>query len=110
MKRKDRDFIKGERVVRGKDWKWYDQDGGEGSLGTVIGPDIYHEGWIEVKWDCGHKNNYRVGAQEAYDLLSAVPLGEFGTALCGRCGNLINKTLTFGGLTIHCPNCEVEKK
>jgi len=26
----------GVRVVRGPDWKWGDQDGGEGNAGTVI--------------------------------------------------------------------------
>ena len=26
----------GLRVVRGPDWSWKDQDGGEGSMGTVI--------------------------------------------------------------------------
>ncbi len=29
--------IVGVRVVRGPDWKWGDQDGGEGSVGTVVG-------------------------------------------------------------------------
>jgi len=29
--------IVGLRVVRGPDWKWGDQDGGEGSVGTVVG-------------------------------------------------------------------------
>lgn len=27
---------KGLRVVRGPDWKWGDQDGGEGCVGTVV--------------------------------------------------------------------------
>lgn len=30
----------GARVIRGPDWEWEDQDGGEGSAGTVIG---HHE-------------------------------------------------------------------
>ncbi len=28
--------VKGSRVVRGPNWKWGDQDGGEGSVGTVV--------------------------------------------------------------------------
>ncbi len=28
---------KGLRVVRGPDWKWGEQDGGEGGVGTVLG-------------------------------------------------------------------------
>ena len=31
---------KGLRVVRGPDWKWGDQDGGEGCVGTVVAKDI----------------------------------------------------------------------
>ena len=26
----------GTRVVRGPDWRWEDQDGGEGSVGTIV--------------------------------------------------------------------------
>jgi len=29
--------VEGLRVVRGPNWKWGDQDGGEGSVGTVVG-------------------------------------------------------------------------
>ena len=28
--------MKGLRVVRGPGWKWGEQDGGEGSVGTVV--------------------------------------------------------------------------
>ena len=60
-------YSKGQRVRRGKDWKWRNQDGGPGTLGTVIG-----EGSGEtarVKWDkSGSENVYRIGAEGAYDL------------------------------------------
>lgn len=29
-------LVKGLRVVRGPGWKWGEQDGGEGSVGTVV--------------------------------------------------------------------------
>ena len=33
-----RKMLKGLRVVRGPDWKWGDQDGGKGCVGTVVPP------------------------------------------------------------------------
>ena len=33
----------GVRVVRGPNWKWGDQDGGEGHVGTVIVPSNINE-------------------------------------------------------------------
>jgi hypothetical protein len=58
----------GMRVRRGPDWKWQDQDGGRGSLGTVTAPDREHQGWWWVKWDSGQQNRYRWGVGGAYDL------------------------------------------
>lgn len=59
----------GDRVRRGPDWKWNDQDGTPPGLGTVLGPTDSYAGWWEVKWDSGHANNYRMGAGGAYDLV-----------------------------------------
>lgn len=56
----------GDRVARGLDWKWDNQDGGEGSKGTVIG--VKKNGWVNVKWDHNVKHDYRWGAQDSYDL------------------------------------------
>eukprot|EP00002_Diphylleia_rotans_P018099 TRINITY_DN3506_c0_g1_i4.p1 TRINITY_DN3506_c0_g1~~TRINITY_DN3506_c0_g1_i4.p1 ORF type:complete len:1850 (+),score=318.73 TRINITY_DN3506_c0_g1_i4:3274-8823(+) len=57
----------GLRVRRGRDWKWGDQDGGVGCLGTLVRPDS--TGWWRVKWDkTGNANNYRTGADGKYDL------------------------------------------
>ncbi|EDW13533.2 E3 ubiquitin-protein ligase Ufd4 [Drosophila mojavensis] len=54
----------GARVVRGVDWRWEDQDGsGEGTVTGEI-----HNGWIDVKWDHGVRNSYRMGAEGKYDL------------------------------------------
>lgn len=56
----------GARVVRGIDWKWRDQDGNPPCEGTVTGE--LHSGWIDVTWDHGGSNSYRMGAEGKYDL------------------------------------------
>ena len=56
----------GTIVARGQDWQWGDQ--GDGSLGKVTTP-IDEEGWIGVRWENGDENNYRWGAEDAYDLM-----------------------------------------
>ncbi|KAK9885691.1 hypothetical protein WA026_012456 [Henosepilachna vigintioctopunctata] len=56
----------GSRVVRGIDWKWRDQDGTPSGEGTVTGE--IHSGWIDVNWDHGGSNSYRMGAEGKYDL------------------------------------------
>lgn len=61
----------GTRVVRGPDWKWHNQDGDPPRPGTVTSP--IRNGWVDVKWDSGGTNSYRVGDGEKYDLL---PLDE----------------------------------
>jgi len=62
----------GTRVIRGKDWKWGNQDGGVGSLGTVIGPGSnWMGGWCQVQWDNGECSNYRFGAEGKFDLFIA---------------------------------------
>ncbi|XP_065564117.1 E3 ubiquitin-protein ligase HECTD1-like isoform X3 [Artemia franciscana] len=56
----------GARVVRGVDWKWRDQDGTPPGEGTVVGE--LHNGWIDITWDYGGANSYRMGAEGKYDL------------------------------------------
>lgn len=63
----------GVRVVRGPDWKWANQDGGEGHVGTVVeigepGSSTSPDRTVVVQWDSGSRTNYRVGYQGAYDL------------------------------------------
>ena len=63
----------GTRVVRGRDWKWENQDGGEGCVGTLVqtGQDKkspFTEQLVSVQWDCGTKANYRAGVDGKYDL------------------------------------------
>ncbi|XP_063240551.1 E3 ubiquitin-protein ligase HECTD1 isoform X2 [Bacillus rossius redtenbacheri] len=59
-------LLVGARVVRGLDWKWRDQDGSPPGEGTVTGE--LHNGWIDVTWDHGGSNSYRMGAEGKYDL------------------------------------------
>nr|CAD7452850.1 unnamed protein product [Timema tahoe] len=59
-------LLVGARVVRGLDWKWRDQDGNPPGEGTVTGE--LHNGWIDVTWDHGGSNSYRMGAEGKYDL------------------------------------------
>ncbi|KAG5886403.1 hypothetical protein JTB14_030762 [Gonioctena quinquepunctata] len=63
----------GVRIVRGPDWAWENQDGGEGNVGTVC--EIGRTGTVGspdktvvVQWDNGSRTNYRVGYEGKYDL------------------------------------------
>ena len=73
----------GLRVVRGPDWEWGDQDGGEGFVGTVAGVE---EGSKEVvvQWDVGQRCRYRCGQDGKFDLrvLDSGPSGRFRPFSC----------------------------
>lgn len=63
----------GTRVVRGPDWNWKNQDGGEGNVGTVVqigrdkkSPVTAQIVWVQ--WDSGNKANYRAGVDGKHDL------------------------------------------
>lgn len=80
----------GLRVVRGLDWKWLDEDGGGGGLGTVVGvkPTGHQTNVVSVIWDIGNKSScYRVGSENAYDLqvYDAGPIGVKHDANCETC-------------------------
>eukprot|EP00730_Choanoeca_flexa_P004372 TRINITY_DN11674_c6_g1_i3.p1 TRINITY_DN11674_c6_g1~~TRINITY_DN11674_c6_g1_i3.p1 ORF type:complete len:1693 (+),score=518.61 TRINITY_DN11674_c6_g1_i3:500-5080(+) len=64
-KRAAQSFEPGVRVVRGPCWKWGNQD--DGGVGTVTSQ--ARNGWIDVKWDSGNTNSYRVGADDKWDLM-----------------------------------------
>jgi len=73
----------GLRVVRGRDWKWSNQDGGEGCVGTIVvvgqpGSQSSPDKTAIVQWDLGGKTNYRCGHDNAYDLylLDNAPIGK----------------------------------
>lgn len=80
--------MEGIRVVRGPDWSWGDQDGGEGCVGTVVSSDPWSNltkkdlgaldkgafgeeniaGLVHVVWDSGIQADYRTGFKGKYDL------------------------------------------
>ena len=69
--------IVGLRVVRGPNWSWGDQDGGEGHVGTVV--EVGQSGgWVVVQWDCVNRCRYRCGEEGKYDLrvFDSGPTGE----------------------------------
>jgi E3 ubiquitin-protein ligase mind-bomb len=78
------DVIKiGIRVVRGLDWEWGDQDGGEGSVGTIVevggqGSNKNPAGTVVVLWDSGIKANYRAGfgCKDDLRVLDSAPAGQ----------------------------------
>ncbi|CAG2108187.1 unnamed protein product, partial [Medioppia subpectinata] len=61
-----RHMVVNARVTRGPDWKWRDQDGAPIGEGLITGE--LHNGWIDVQWDHGGSNSYRMGAEGKYDL------------------------------------------
>ncbi|KAH0617785.1 hypothetical protein JD844_016372 [Phrynosoma platyrhinos] len=74
----------GARVVRGPDWKWGKQDGGEGHVGTVRTFESPEE--VVVVWDNGTAANYRCSG--AYDLriLDSAPTGiKHDGTMCDTC-------------------------
>ncbi|XP_047508837.1 E3 ubiquitin-protein ligase HECTD1 isoform X4 [Pieris napi] len=66
MSRNARGVCVGARVARGPDWKWRDQDGAQPAMGTVTSD--LHNGWVDVRWDHGGRNSYRMGADGKFDL------------------------------------------
>ena len=84
------DVLVGTRVVRGPDWTWGDQDGGEGHVGTVAEVLRADRGGLvdggcpgpcvaTVQWDCGNRCRYRCGLGDSYDLrvIDSAPAGEY---------------------------------
>ena len=79
-------FKVGDKVVRGEDWAWYDQDGGKGSVGII--KSITDTRWANVRWlDGGYNNVYRIGAEGCYDLYFYT--GEITDSLMHRIGHLL---------------------
>ena len=75
---------KDDRVKRGPDWKWDNQDGGAGNLGTVI--ELKSDGWIRVKWDKGGTNAYRTADVGGTDLVKATGEKRLASAADTRAG------------------------
>eukprot|EP00051_Salpingoeca_urceolata_P006568 m.86770 g.86770 ORF g.86770 m.86770 type:complete len:2399 (+) comp14887_c1_seq1:143-7339(+) len=69
LKEFSRTLTAGQRIVRGPDWKWGRQDGKPPGAGTVQGSP--RDGWVDVLWDHGTQNSYRMGAEDKFDLQPA---------------------------------------
>lgn len=65
----------GARVIRGPDWKWGKQDGGEGHLGTVRNFESSEE--VVVVWDNGTAANYRCHGAHDLRILDSGPAGSY---------------------------------
>ncbi|XP_072174847.1 E3 ubiquitin-protein ligase MIB2-like [Diadema setosum] len=99
----------GLRVVRGPDWKWGNQDDGDGHLGTVVeigrqGSSTSPDKTVVIQWDCGTRTNYRVGYQGAHDLLlyDNAPAGvKHQNIICNGC-----KQEGIMGIRWKCIDCE----
>ncbi|KAK7791090.1 hypothetical protein R5R35_000511 [Gryllus longicercus] len=98
----------GLRVVRGPDWKWGQQDDGEGHVGTVVeigkfGSSSSPDKTVVVQWDSGSRTNYRVGYQGAYDLrvVDNAPAGvKHPNIICDGC-----KKHGIAGMRWKCTRC-----
>ncbi|XP_055709949.1 E3 ubiquitin-protein ligase MIB2 isoform X2 [Phlebotomus papatasi] len=101
-------MLAGIRVVRGPDWIWQNQDGGEGHVGTVCeigrsGSAHSPEKTVVVNWDSGHRTNYRVGYQGQYDLI-IVDNAQIGVKhpniICDGCSKV-----GIAGIRFRCAQC-----
>ena len=63
----------GARVIRGPNWKWDSQDGGEGHVGTLQKYKNSEE--VVVVWDHGTVANYRYSSAHDLRILDSAPAG-----------------------------------
>ncbi len=75
--------LQGLKVVRGPDWMWSGQDGGEGNVGTVYNDDseieqkMLRPRMVSVVWESGLKAQYRAGPKGSHDLRVSVGINTF---------------------------------
>ncbi|OWA50119.1 E3 ubiquitin-protein ligase MIB1 [Hypsibius exemplaris] len=94
----------GARVVRGPDWKWGQQDGGDGNVGTVRTFESPEE--VVVVWDNGQAANYRCAGQFDLRILDTSPTGvKHDGSMCDSC----RQTPIFGirWKCAECPNYDL---
>lgn len=77
-------YFIGQKVVRGIDWKWGNQD--ENGEGYIIATEKSHplsqpSGWVSVKWEKNKlENSYRAGDGSLYHDLEVIDDGVYGIA------------------------------
>lgn len=69
-------FLCGTRVVRGPDWKYGKQDGGEGHVGTVKAFETAEQASVIVVWDHGEIGHYRCQTHFDLRILDSSPTGQ----------------------------------
>ncbi|XP_062507383.1 E3 ubiquitin-protein ligase MIB1-like isoform X2 [Corticium candelabrum] len=90
----------GCRVVRGPDWKWGKQDGGEGHVGTVRNFESAEE--VVVVWDNGTAANYRCSGSFDLRVLDSAPSGvKHDSTMCDGC-----RMQPLFGIRWKCADCE----
>ena len=84
LNRSPLDIFIGSRVMRGPDWKWDKQDGGEGHIGTVRSFESAEE--VVVVWDNGTAANYRCAGAFDLKIVDSASTGvKHEGALCDSC-------------------------
>jgi len=90
----------GARVIRGPDWKWGKQDGGEGHLGTVRNFESSEE--VVVVWDNGTAANYRCHVAHDLRIIDSGPAGiKHEGSICEGC-----RLQPIFGTRWKCSECE----
>ncbi len=75
--------LQGLKVVRGPDWMWSEQDGGQGNVGTVyvdaseIDQMMLRPRMVSVIWESGLKAQYRTGPKGSHDLRVSISITLF---------------------------------
>ncbi|KAI5748343.1 hypothetical protein M8J77_024547 [Diaphorina citri] len=89
----------GARVIRGPDWKWGKQDGGDGHVGTVRNFESPEE--VVVVWDNGTAANYRCAGAFDLRILDSAPTGvKHDGTMCDFC-----KQQPIYGIRWKCAEC-----
>lgn len=71
MLKSKEEFKVGDPIVRGPDWRWGNQDGGEGNIGEFV--EIDTAGWCIIKWPSGESNTYEYEINKHHIMLFKPP-------------------------------------
>ena len=74
----------GDKVIKGKDWRW-DSQGGNSKFGVT--KVIEDNDWVSVLWENGDRNSYRIGNEGYFDLYFYTE--ELTPSLINRIGHLL---------------------
>ncbi|XP_023313417.1 E3 ubiquitin-protein ligase MIB1 isoform X2 [Trichogramma pretiosum] len=89
----------GARVIRGPEWKWGKQDGGEGHVGTVRNFESPEE--VVVVWDNGTAANYRCSGAFDLRIFDSAPTGvKHDGTMCDTC-----RQSPIFGIRFKCAEC-----